>query len=266
MKTSIFYFSATGNSLHFARQLACKLKTNNLVSIAEAMQSKTHKPVGEKIGLVFPVYAWGPPRILMDFLQKFDFSSNTYIFSVVTCVGIPAKTLSTIHRTLRKKGATLDAGFIVKAGCASLMKMNTLDKIIIGLDRKRKRLKTGEERLDEIASVVGKMEKHKPEKSSLTANIFGTMFHNYGINYFKTAAQSFHVNKNCTGCGTCARICPRANISLQDGKPRFNNNCEFCHACIQWCPEFAITHPDFDKHSPQYRHPEVNVKDLFVNA
>jgi ferredoxin len=202
----------------------------------------------------------------MDFLEKLIFQGSPYIFSIVTCVGIPAKTLLTVRKALRKKGVELDAGYVIKARCSSLMKMNALDRIIISLDKQRKRLKTGKERLPEILSTVDKKEKHKPETSSWTANIFGTLFHNYGINFFKTAAMSFHVSDKCTGCGSCIRVCPRGNVLLKNGQPIFKDNCELCHACIQWCPEFAITHPDFNNEYSQYRNPEINVKDLLVNA
>jgi ferredoxin len=168
MNTTIYYFSATGNSLHFARELAQELHTENIFSIAEAMDQEFVETDSQRVGLVFPVYAWGPPRIVMDFLEKLIFQGSPYIFSIVTCVGIPAK--------------------------------------------------------------------------------------------------SFHVNDKCTGCGTCVRVCPRANVLLKNGQPIFKDNCELCHACIQWCPEFAITHPDFNYESPQYRNSKVKVKDLVVNA
>lgn len=266
MNTTIFYFSATGNSLHFAQQLANELKTAKLVSIAEAMEWETIETGADRIGLVFPVYAWGAPRIVMDFLQKLAITGKPYIFSIATCVGIPAQTQITIQKLLKKKNIKLDAGFVIKSKNASLMKMNALDKVVIALDKQRKRLKTGDERLKEIVSVIEKQKKHKPETSSWIANIFGTMFHDYGINFFRTAAKSFHVKENCTGCGTCVRVCPRANVIMENGQPGFGDNCELCHACIQWCPEFAISHPDFDSNLPQYRHPKINVNNVVVNA
>ena len=86
------------------------------------------------------------------------------------------------------------------------------------------------------------------------------------MDFFKKASREFDVSDKCTACGTCVRVCPRANIILDSKKPIFSDNCEFCHACIQWCPEFAITHPNFEPDRKQYRNSNVKLSELIVNT
>lgn len=266
MKTNIYYFSATGNSLNFSKKLAREINAQKLIAISEIVINETVQCDAECIGIVCPVFAWGVPRIVREFLEKLQLTGNPYIFAVVSCVGIPGATLKVIQRILQQKKSDLNAGFVVKAPCSSLAKKNLLDDIIIILDRKRKSLKSGEERLNEIAGAINKQEKHKPETSSLPANYFGSIFHECGTDYFKKASKDFEVNDKCRGCGICVRVCPRGNINLRAGTPEFSGNCEFCHACIQWCPEFAIKHPNFKSDTKQYRNPNINLNELIVNA
>ena len=266
MKTNIFYFSATGNSLDFAKKLTKELNAENLTAISELIGNDNIQCNSERIGIICPVYAWGLPRIVNDFLEKLKVQGNPYIFAIVSCVGIPGKTLKVVESILHKKGLNLGAGFIIKAPCSSLAKKNSLDNIIIRLDRKKKHLKTGEDRLTEIVSKIKSLSTHKPETSSWPANYFGSIFHEYGVDFFKKASQDFEVSDKCTACGTCVRVCPRANIMLQSKKPIFSDNCEFCHACIQWCPEFAITHPNFEPDKKQYRNTNVKLNELIVNS
>ena len=47
---------------------------------------------------------------------------------------------------------------------------------------------------------------------------------------------------NCIGCGTCARHCPSAAISMIDGLPAVNENrCLGCGACEYYCPARPMT-------------------------
>ena len=47
---------------------------------------------------------------------------------------------------------------------------------------------------------------------------------------------------NCIGCGTCARHCPAAAISMVDGLPAVNESrCLGCGACEYYCPARPMT-------------------------
>lgn len=264
METTIFYFSASGNSLNLARRLTEELDNCRLVSIARVVKQNSICVDTPGLGFVFPVFAWGLPGIVSELVSKLDIRGRPYIFAVATCVAIPGNTLKQLRKELKEKGGELKAGFVVSSGRSSLMKLNSLDKIIIAIDRKRKSIRNGESGIQEITSVLRRGENHPIETSSLAANIFGSVFHPLAIKSFKTKDAGFEVKGSCTGCGNCALICPRSNISIVDCRPVFHHNCELCHACIQWCPGFAIRHEGFDSSLKQYHHPSVQMKDLIV--
>jgi len=265
METTIFYFSATGNSLSLTLNIANELGNCEVVSIAKAVCNETIEITSHRVGIVFPVFAWGMPRIVEEFVSKLSFSSNPYIFAIATCVAIQGNTLKTLRNALRQKGVDLNAGFAVKAGRSSLMKLNSLDNIIIKLDRYRLRIKTAEDRMPEMVAKIEKLAKNKPETSSWTANIFGSMFHGLALKTFKNIDSDFVVEDSCKGCGNCAKLCPRSNIVIEKQRPVFLHNCEFCHACIQWCPNFAIKHSDFDRSLKQYHNNTVKMSEMIIN-
>jgi ferredoxin len=52
---------------------------------------------------------------------------------------------------------------------------------------------------------------------------------------------SIRVAQCCNKCGLCIRSCPKKNIKLVNGLPKFGFHCMFCLRCIYNCPCKALT-------------------------
>jgi flavodoxin len=86
MKTTIYVFSATGNSLTTASILAEKINAD-LISIASVKKLGEINEDSDRIGFVFPVYYGNMPYPVRELITRMNFSSEAYVFSVATYRG-----------------------------------------------------------------------------------------------------------------------------------------------------------------------------------
>lgn len=53
-------------------------------------------------------------------------------------------------------------------------------------------------------------------------------------------AVCIHASNTCNQCGLCARNCPKNNIRMKNGRPKFGIHCLWCMKCIYSCPRKAL--------------------------
>lgn len=254
MKTVIYYFTGTGNSLHIARLLGKQLRDCQIRSMAEQPPARQVGGPEENIGFVFPVYYWGMPRIVKQFIEKLDLSEGTYCFAIVNYGGLKLDTLGLLNDVLRLKGAQLAYGYgikmpgnyVINYGASSPEKISRITE-------------TANLELAKIAKAITKKEALPIKRSgtgiSKWAN--GSIYKN--IEKFD---EKFTVTENCTGCGICNKVCPVNNIKLEAKKPTWQHHCERCMACIQWCPTEAIQYGQKTVKRKRYHNNDVTAKDI----
>ena len=263
MSTKIFYFSGSGNSLAIARAIAERVGNTEILPIAKHMEGFAGTDE-ERIGLVTPVFAWGPPRMVRDFAGRLQPKPGQYTFAVATCAGTQGRTLMLIRKILRRRGSDLDAGFAVR-GDFQVVIPGLGDMPIIRLVQSlAKRIPARfSDRLSEIAQAVSEKRLHRPEKSNWPVNAIGSAMHAVAVKMFKKGDTDFSVTDACVSCGICARVCPRANVMLVDDRPSWHQNCEMCYACLVWCPEKAILLKGHAPTEPTH-HPDVELANMLL--
>ena len=258
MKTTIYYFTGTGNSLKAARDVAQGLGNTELISIGKAVKNGIDISKADRVGIVFPVYVWGAPIIVVNFIKMLQ-ASDKYFFSVVTYGGMPGGTTNQVKNLLKTQGIQLSAGFGIK------MPGNYTPLYGAKSEETCKKLFDKEKgKIENIVKFV------KDGKEGVFENSFfliswlcSGLIYNLGIANMHKADKEYWVKDNCTKCGICEKICPVKNINLVDGKPVWNHKCEQCLACLQWCPVEAIQFGKKTETKKRYRHPEVKAEDLF---
>lgn len=277
MNTEIYYFSGTGNSLFVARELQKRLPGSELKPIVSLVNEQEVKTSGSRVGIVFPVHALTIPIIVKKFIEKADFSSAEYIFAVATRFGTVFRGFDKISRLLGKKHKKLDAhlvlnmcnnearhkGYIVPAK----EDIETIEKDVI----KKLDAFAGTVR-DEKTSLPADTGVTQPSgKNRLTAFLTESIVltcmdladHTGGVQYFCA-------DGNCSGCGTCERVCLSGKITMKDNKPVWQKHvfCTMCFACLNYCPKHAIQIndipgvPSFSRENGRYSHPYASAGDI----
>ncbi len=252
----IFYFTGTGNSLYAAQRLSHELN-EPLVSIAAELNSgrslEYNLSPNEKVGFVYPVYAWQPPYMVMDSIKamKINNYSGNYIFSVSTCGDEEGFTTRIFKKSLLRRGLILNSGF-------SLVMPNNYMIGSYNLDSEaevEKKLAAAEGRLSEISAAI------KIKQDNLFDTVIGNQafkksyITNFFFKKYAMNTKKFHATDNCTACGLCAAICNTNNITVE-GKPAWGNICVQCFACINRCPEAAIQYGNHTQTKGRYINPK----------
>lgn len=263
----IFYFSGTGNSLYVAKKIS-EFNGEELISVAkEIRQSKGPYKYslrdGEKIGIIFPVYAWAPPRMVENFLKAIEFENyhDNYCFAIGVCGDSAGKTIQRVSGILAGKGIKLNSGFIMAMPNNYIIMFNTDSK-----DLERKKLKEAAETIDKINEIIKEerslVYEDKGLKKAISAILTGAinpLFNKFSVNN----CRSFYAEETCTGCGVCEKVCPNGNIKV-DNKPRWGNKCMQCTACLHWCPAKAAQFGQRTVHKGRYTNPEIGVEEMYL--
>ncbi|RJP59538.1 MAG: 4Fe-4S ferredoxin [Candidatus Auribacter fodinae] len=259
MKTKLFYFSSTGNTLRIAQLMAKSLGDTELVSIPSFMK----KPVpvsADAVGILFPVYAWGLPMIVNEFVRSLSIPQGTYTFAVTTYGGSIGRTLINLKKALAEKNIHLSSGFKIQ------MPGNYIPLYgAIAVEKQQKMFEKAQVQVKEIAQhIKSKQELSPASDMPLINRLFSSLIYKGFSRKIKTSDKDFWVQDTCTGCGICAKVCPVNNIVLKDKKPSWLHHCEHCMGCIQWCPEQAIQFKKISLNRKRYHHPDIKPQELFA--
>lgn len=258
MQTSIYYFSATGNSLQVARDIAKGLQGAKVVRITDNMQDDIVFEA-DCIGIVFPVYAYGPPVIVKRFIGRISMrNSGKYVFIVGTCRSRAGGALVAAANMLRKRKLHVNAGFVVymPGNYIHLFSADTAEE-------QKAKFDAWDKQKSEVLDIVQRSQDNDYRKLSIKKRVIDSgILYPLAAKVFRIWDSTFRVDENCNGCGVCERVCPVTNIVMTDGKPTWQHRCEQCLACINLCPKSVIQCSKATQKRIRYIHPNVRISEL----
>ena len=211
----IFYLSGTGNSKWAAQKLA-QFTQETLYAIPEIMDGDCNFALktDERIGFVFPVHGWRPPKIVRTFMQKLQLRATHleqhFCYLLCTAGNDVGLTMDYAQKDLEKVGLHVQAMF-------SLLMPNTYVGLpFMDVDSRATMLRKkqeAEKALRVYAKAIfdckrGEVHLHLSRWPRINSYFLGKVFTNYFI-----TDSPFHVDvKRCVACFACYHHCPQHAI------------------------------------------------------
>ncbi len=250
----IFYFSGTGNSQAIANEIG-KTQNEKVIAISQAIKAERFTyslKSNEKVIFVFPIYAWSPPQLVVDFIKKLSFNNGTptYISIIVTCGENIGETETVVEEILREKNWSLQSFYTVVMPNNYLIfgTVDSKEEVKIRLQTANKKLIEINEDLSQLKEVRQTIKGHFPKVMTFVG---GKLFNSYGRNI-----KPFYANDHCISCKVCEKVCPTGCITVE-GKPRWDGECTQCLACLHYCPKSAIQYGKKMGDKARYTHPDI---------
>ncbi len=246
----LYYFSGTGNSKLVCELLAAQTKDEFCPMTAPIPCS------GSSLGIVFPVYAWGMPNLVNDFikhkLSELIGHNVGYLYVVMTCGDDVGYTDTLVRRALHVQGLSLNAVFSIQMPntyiCLPGFDVDIQEVVDAKLKAMRQHIPAISAQILARHNVVNV---HRGMCAHIKTYILRPLF-----NCFLIDDRRFRVDYSlCTHCGKCIKQCPVSNMTMSDKNTIqwSNTTCTGCLGCYHACPHNAIQYGPFSKGKGQKR-------------
>ncbi len=236
-KVTLAFFSGTGGTKAVCDCFAHELEKQE-IEVTNITIPKGSLPINGRTDLLivfFPVYAFRMPDLVEKWVKKLTEVNNTpaVVISVSGGGEVSPNTAcrEKCKRILKKKGYRViyEKMFVMPSNFA----IQADEKLNLAL------IRIMPQRVRHIIRDVFEGNEHltHPKLLDRILSVVSIAEHT-GAKFFGAFIKA---SDKCNGCALCVRECPKNNIRMKNGKPKFGFQCLWCMKCIYACPCKALT-------------------------
>lgn len=240
----IIVFSGTGNSLAVARKLREHIGGELVELEGDLLTTPPCRtleiPAGEVLVWVFPIYSWGMPPVVADFIRRSKIKGAHGInhFMVCTCGDDIGYADNQWRKLIGRRGWNPRGAFSVQMpNTYVLMKGFDVDSPELAASKAAAMPARVASVADAIARGFAESDVVRGSSAWLKSAVVYPFFKRFCM-----SPLPFHCTGNCTGCGVCAAGCPTGNISIVDSRLQWGRKCALCLRCYHACPSHAVAY------------------------
>ncbi|MDE6409802.1 MAG: EFR1 family ferrodoxin [Muribaculaceae bacterium] len=249
----IYYFSGLGNTKYVAGKIAEAVGEDKFF-IPDIDPLKQYFR-GKSLGFLFPIYSWGVPGIVIDFIHSLpetfiqEVKSNKLpVWMVCTCGDETGNAPEMLEKCLLERDLSLNGAWsVIMPNTYVLLPGFDVDSSVV----EKRKLENSERAVQDIAEKIKngiwEWKLHRGSMPYLRTKIVYPLFKKWGI-----SAKKWHHSSACVKCGKCVKSCPVKNIALESNGPVWGDNCLSCLACYHNCPYHAVEYGGITKKKGQY--------------
>ncbi|UCE98455.1 MAG: EFR1 family ferrodoxin [Dehalococcoidia bacterium] len=243
----IVYFSQSGTTTKVAKLIAMGMRRWGYQVDLYNIKKKRQLDLGgyDLIGIGSPVYYYGPPFILTDYIKSLPDLGGLPTFTFVLHGTYPFDTGKFIRQVLASKGAR-DIGYFHCYGADYYLGFLKEGYLFSPNHPNSAELSSAEDFGSQLVERFAGKPYSLTEEDQPPPLIY--RLERFLLNRWLTEifwSRFFKVDKqSCTMCGLCKKICPCINIGQdEDGYPVWGCDCLLCLSCQLKCPQDAVITP-----------------------
>lgn len=243
MKTSIIYFSQTGNTRKIAEAMSGRLRGLGHEVHCRSIRHADSSRVAESalIGIGSPCFSSRAPSPVIAHIASLPRLTGVHAFVFATSGAASGRVLTDLAEALRKKGARIHAGFLTRGD----IRYPIIDPEIRhpyrpdarDTDRARRFIDSLLERVahGDHTTVLESSPLAPPDSDGLYG-FLGSVLTDERLRLLlpRPLLDPFR----CNECAWCVDECPTSSISLSR-LPRIDDTCIRCYHCVTGCPHEA---------------------------